>query len=712
MRWLALIGLVGCSGTQVTVDSDCTASDIDHLEVTVTAGGTSGPSFSVPTQGNPPPWTFGLSFPSDRSGPFNVEVQAVTKNSVVRAMSMGRGVIGIAVTVALSGCGGVNVADMSPQQDQTAGTVDMVSADATPAVPPDLSAPIADMTVTVLPDLWAPDFWAPDFWAADGTVPTCTDGQKNGNETDVDCGGSCPKVCANGQMCKMPTDCSSSVCSTTCQAATCSDTVKNGTETDIDCGGSCNPCVAAKACKVNADCTTGVCASSLCALPAPAVTSVSPMRVGSKGADVVTITGSGFVNGATIKIDGLMATNVVVVSSTSITATSPKDGPPTGKQWPYVVDVKVTNPDGQSVTLSGKLAYYPSTLSFGSPINVGSTALDYGAVIAPDLNGDGKADLVAISGTGVNMPKNTLSPFIGNGNGIFQSLPSQVLTGVDNQYGPIYSGDLDKDGHPDIVFSASTPATFYAFGVGDGNLASPQSIPMKSASGAAIADFNGDGYLDIAGGDNASYTINCALNNKKAGFLAPIATTLSWSPTQLVAADFNGDMIPDLAFHANTTSSNSTGVAFGAGNGMFAFQSTYGGTGGIPNIGDFNEDGYPDILLGGAIADNIVYMPGTKSGAFPKSINESTPGSTNNTVAVDMNLDGHMDVVVSLVDTHGYVVLGKGDGTFQPATSIELGWVLYYVAAGDFNADGLPDLVFSLPGGGVHQMVVLLNTSQ
>src|SRR5205823_3728276 len=75
--------------------------------------------------------------------------------------------------------------------------------------------------------------------------PTCSDGVKNGTETDVDCGGtSCPK-CANGKVCSLATDCSSGNCSAgVCAppANGCTDGVKDGNETDVDCGGSCAKC--------------------------------------------------------------------------------------------------------------------------------------------------------------------------------------------------------------------------------------------------------------------------------------------------------------------------------------------------------------------------------------------------------------------------------------------------------------------------------------
>jgi hypothetical protein len=100
-----------------------------------------------------------------------------------------------------------------------------------------------------------------------GTTPvtppsTCTDAKKGGTETDVDCGGSCPK-CAQGKACAAAGDCSSGVCNAkVCAAPSCTDTVKNGTETDADCGGSCSPCGDGKACTVAGDCATGLCDST------------------------------------------------------------------------------------------------------------------------------------------------------------------------------------------------------------------------------------------------------------------------------------------------------------------------------------------------------------------------------------------------------------------------------------------------------------------
>jgi len=72
-------------------------------------------------------------------------------------------------------------------------------------------------------------------------LPSCSNGKKDGEETDIDCGSCGP--CANGKLCKAPGDCSSGVCKGgKCQAPTCVDGTKNGDESGVDCGGACGPC--------------------------------------------------------------------------------------------------------------------------------------------------------------------------------------------------------------------------------------------------------------------------------------------------------------------------------------------------------------------------------------------------------------------------------------------------------------------------------------
>ncbi len=98
---------------------------------------------------------------------------------------------------------------------------------------------------------------------------TATDGVKNGDESDVDCGGSAAPKCADGKACKAPDDCVSKVCKGgVCAAPSATDLVKNGGETDVDCGGAsaATPrCAPGKACIVHGDCTRDACREGVCA---------------------------------------------------------------------------------------------------------------------------------------------------------------------------------------------------------------------------------------------------------------------------------------------------------------------------------------------------------------------------------------------------------------------------------------------------------------
>ena len=98
-------------------------------------------------------------------------------------------------------------------------------------------------------------------------APTCTDTVKNGNETDVDCGGADCDKCVIGKQCVANSDCKSNVCGDkkVCEAITCSDGKKNGKETDVDCGGpDCPKCADKKICDQGSDCVSNVCRSNVC----------------------------------------------------------------------------------------------------------------------------------------------------------------------------------------------------------------------------------------------------------------------------------------------------------------------------------------------------------------------------------------------------------------------------------------------------------------
>jgi hypothetical protein len=88
---------------------------------------------------------------------------------------------------------------------------------------------------------------------------TCRDRIRDGDETDVDCGGSCQK-CAAMKTCTQPSDCQTSDCiAGTCAPASCTDGVRDGYESDVDCGSACGKCGVGQICAAGWDCASNSC---------------------------------------------------------------------------------------------------------------------------------------------------------------------------------------------------------------------------------------------------------------------------------------------------------------------------------------------------------------------------------------------------------------------------------------------------------------------
>ena len=137
--------------------------------------------------------------------------------------------------------------------------------------------------------------------------------------------------------------------------------------------------------------------------PVPTVSSISPTSGSTVGGTAVTITGTNFVTGATVTVGGTAATNVVVVSSTSITATTP-----TGTAG--AVTVTVTNPGGQSGSLTSAFTYIaPPTVSSISPTSgttAGGTAVtitgtNFVAGATVTFGGTAATNVVVVSGISI-----------------------------------------------------------------------------------------------------------------------------------------------------------------------------------------------------------------------------------------------------------------------------------------------------------------------
>ena len=95
-------------------------------------------------------------------------------------------------------------------------------------------------------------------------IDACSDRKRDGNETDIDCGGGTCSTCAAGLTCSGPTDCETGGCdASTCRAPTCGDGFRDGFESDVDCGAACRACDTGKRCANGMDCASGQCNSTV-----------------------------------------------------------------------------------------------------------------------------------------------------------------------------------------------------------------------------------------------------------------------------------------------------------------------------------------------------------------------------------------------------------------------------------------------------------------
>jgi len=335
---------------------------------------------------------------------------------------------------------------------------------------------------------------------------------------------------------------------------------------------------------------------------------------------------------------------------------------------------------------------YP-TARFGGP-----TSITIG-----DFNKDGKQDLAL-----VNDVDDTLSTLIGNGDGTFQS-PIEYPAGFNPA--AMVCGDFNRDGNLDIaVADASlTGAQISIFlGNGDGTVQSRVDYPIAGAALSLLAaDFNGDGILDLAAGTMPSGgpsnipsggTMSVLLGKGDGGFQPHRDFGgVTYSPS-MVAADINGDNQPDIALVA----SQSSVVLLGDGRGNFgSVFDTLAPLGPVQLLaGDFNNDANLDVAYSLNGSGTFSVSLGNGDGTFHPPVNNLSPGGGGALAAGYFNADKNLDIAsVIRSEPSPVVLLGQGDGTFALRTSYPIPYPSGALAVGDFNGDHIPDLL--VPGSGV-----------
>jgi hypothetical protein len=337
------------------------------------------------------------------------------------------------------------------------------------------------------------------------------------------------------------------------------------------------------------------------------------------------------------------------------------------------------------------------------------------AVAVGDLNGDGNLDLVV-----VNNGSNSVSVLLGNANGTFKAAHNYAVgTNPDS----VALGDANGDGKLDIIVSDAgapppnpPPGVSVLLGNGNGTFKAAKTVHFGPGIGppnaVTVGDFNGDGKLDVATADGGPgpNTVSVLLGNGNGTFQAPVQYNTGANPTGIAVADFNGDGKLDLVTADNGPGPNNVSVLLGNGDGTFQAPQNYSAGGGALNVtvADVNGDGHPDLITAnGGFANNsvsVVLNNGDGTFAAPFLF-----AADQNPVAVavgDFNGDGKVDLMVANHNSNDISLLyGEGNGVFVAPRAFDVsgGPGAGAVVAGDFNGDGWTDLVVANttvnPGG-------------
>jgi hypothetical protein len=368
---------------------------------------------------------------------------------------------------------------------------------------------------------------------------------------------------------------------------------------------------------------------------------------------------------------------------------------------------------------------YPSTFQINGIVNYGDL-LGVQAAAVGDFNGDGKLDIVSIAG-GVW----EIDVALGNGDGTFQAPIVNTFSFPSNTSPYAMAvGDFHGDGKLDLaVWCTYAPGPYNELIIflGNGNgtftysntYTAPNAYANPGSNSLYVADFNGDGKLDLAalspycGPSSNWYPCVYVYLGKGDGTFQAGVSYSAYDPNHaneynvygMAVGDLNGDGKPDIA----VTEGNGIAVLLNNGNGTFGAPTYYdSGVAGLTTeigiaIGDVNGDKKNDIVATSSHSGDLVLFLNQGSGTF---VSKGSIGNASSYISylvsmADINGDKKLDLVVA--DWYGeiWTFYGKGDGTFTagpvyPAQYWEQAPDNMILA--DFNGDGALDIFKPLEG--------------
>lgn len=211
----------------------------------------------------------------------------------------------------------------------------------------------------------------------------------------------------------------------------------------------------------------------------------------------------------------------------------------------------------------------------------------------------------------------------------------------------------------------------------------------------AVADFNGDGILDIAVVNYNSNNVSVLLGKGDGTFEAQTLYTVGTEPSAITVGDFNGDGAPDIAVADEIGSTVSILINNANGTGTFTLAPPLP-AGKAPRgivAGSLRNNGILDLVVANNLGGDVTVFLGKGDGTFETGVNYNADVNPKSVALGDFSGNGILDIACANHNTNDVsILMGNGDGTFQTAVDYPVGTDPRHVVTYDFNKDGKLDL--------------------